>query len=541
MSIAEQLEQMWVSCETIPAEHRLDQPIEQREYLINGELRNWSGPMQTVLSPIYLRAGSEVQPATIGRYPLLSREEALEAVQAAVRAYGQGQGYWPTLPVGERIKYVEEFARRMKERRTEVVRLLMWEIGKSYPDSAKEFDRTVEYIRDTIDALKELDRTSSRFTVAQGIIGQIRRAPLGVVLCMGPYNYPLNETFTTMIPALIMGNTVVFKPPKIGVLLHQPLLELFRDCFPPGVVNTVYGEGQVIIGPLLSSGLVDVLAFIGSCRVADLLKKQHPQPHRLRSVLGMDAKNAAIVLPSADLDLAVEECLLGSLSFNGQRCTAIKMIWVHRLIADDFISRFGAQLDKWKFGLPWNEGVRLTPLPEANKPQKMAELVADALQDGATLCNRDGGATSNSYYHPAVIYPVSPATRLYREEQFGPVVPVQNFLEIDEPIRYVVDSSYGQQVSLFGSDVDMLAELIDPLVNQVCRVNINSQCQRGPDIFPFTGRKDSAEGTLSVSDALRVFSIRTLVAAKDHELNKRLITDIVRTRQSNFLSTDFIL
>jgi glyceraldehyde-3-phosphate dehydrogenase (NADP+) len=131
--------------------------------------------------------------------------------------------------------------------------------------------------------------------------------------------------------------------------------------------------------------------------------------------------------------------------------------------------------------------------------------------------------------------------RLYVEEQFGPVVPIATFKDIEEPMNYVIDSNYGQQVSLFGSDAAVIADLVDPLVNQVCRVNINSQCQRGPDTFPFTGRKDSAENTLSVSDALKVFTIRTLVAAKETDLNKQLIKSIVTDRSSRFLSTDFIL
>jgi glyceraldehyde-3-phosphate dehydrogenase (NADP+) len=121
------------------------------------------------------------------------------------------------------------------------------------------------------------------------------------------------------------------------------------------------------------------------------------------------------------------------------------------------------------------------------------------------------------------------------------VIPVIPFSDVETPIRYIVSSDYGQQVSLFGRDADLLARLIDPLVNQVCRVNINSQCQRGPDIFPFTGRKDSAVGTLSVADALRSFSIRTLVAAKELEVNRQIIDRIVRERKSAFLSTDFIL
>lgn len=131
--------------------------------------------------------------------------------------------------------------------------------------------------------------------------------------------------------------------------------------------------------------------------------------------------------------------------------------------------------------------------------------------------------------------------RIYHEEQFGPVVPIVTFSNINEPINYMVQSNYGQQVSVFGSNSVEIAKLIDPLANQVCRVNINSQCQRGPDVYPFNGRKDSAEGTLSVNDALRVFSIRTLVAAKNSDLNKHIVSEILEQRMSNFLNTDFIL
>ncbi|MCM2317033.1 MAG: NADP-dependent glyceraldehyde-3-phosphate dehydrogenase, partial [Thermoanaerobaculia bacterium] len=443
--------------------------------------------------------------------------------------------------VEERIHHVERCTARMQERRDEVVKRLMWEIGKSLPDSEKEFDRTIVYIRDTVDALKDLDRASSRLVIEEGVVGQIRRAPLGVVLCMGPFNYPLNETFTTLIPALIMGNTIIFKPPKLGVLLHAPLLEAFRDSFPKGVVNTVYGDGPTVITPLMKSGKIDVLAFIGSSRVGDILKSQHPKPHRLRCVLGLEAKNAAIILPDADLDHAVKECTLGALSYNGQRCTAIKMILVHESIAGAFLERFCASVDALRDGMPWDAGVQITPLPEQDKTSWMRELVDDAVAKGAKVVNGRGCETEATWMHPAVVYPVGPEARLYREEQFGPAVPVAPFRDVDDAMRYVADSNYGQQVSIFGSDPEAIAALIDPLVNQVCRVNINSQCQRGPDTFPFTGRKDSAEGTLSVTDALRVFTIRSLVAAKLNDANRRIIRSILTERSSKFLSTDFIL
>ncbi|MEG2071057.1 MAG: aldehyde dehydrogenase family protein, partial [Bacteroidales bacterium] len=229
-------------------------------------------------------------------------------------------------------------------------------------------------------ALKNLDRDSSRFTISQGIIAQIRRAPFGVVLCMGPYNYPLNETFTTLIPALIMGNTVIFKPPKMGVLLHSPLLKAFQQAFPQGVVNTIFGKGEEVITPVMESGKVDVLAFIGSSKVADLLKKSHPRLHRLKCVLGLDAKNPAIILPDADLEATVKECLLGALSFNGQRCTAIKIIFVHRTIADIFAKRLAEEVEKLTLGMPWDHSVFITPLPEEGKPEYLQGLVQDALE-----------------------------------------------------------------------------------------------------------------------------------------------------------------
>ena len=493
------------------------------------------------MSPICEAIGDTVRQKLIGSYPLLTEEQAMEALDAACRAYDHGRGAWPTMSVEERIRHVEAFAYRMQEQREEVVKRLMWEIGKTLPDAEKEFDRTVDYIRATIDALKDLDRVSSCFVIEQGLIGQIRRAPLGVALCMGPFNYPLNETFTTLIPTLIMGNTVIFKPPKLGVLLHQPLLGAFRDSFPRGVINTVYGEGRKVAGPLMKSGRIDVLAFIGSSRAADILKQQHPKPHRLRCILGLEAKNAGIVLKDADIDNAVKECASGALSFNGQRCTALKMLFVHQEIIDAFIAKFCDAVGKLKGGMPWDAGVQITPLPEPDKTKYLTELIDDARAKGARVVNENGGAVKYTFMSPAVVYPVGPGMRLYSEEQFGPVVPIAAFRDIEEPMNYVTQSDYGQQVSLFGSNAELIADLIDPLVNQVCRVNINSQCQRGPDTFPFTGRKDSAEGTLSVSDALRVFTIRTLVAAKATDENRRIIKSIVTERRSRFLSTDFIL
>lgn len=538
--MSEQFADIFPSEESIPETVRLEKPIEQREYLINGELRIWKGDMNPVMSPIFIRKGANHEQKVLGSTPLLTSTEAMEALHAAVAAYDLGHGEWPLMTVTERIEHVERFLLKMREQRTIVVNLLMWEIGKSQKDSEKEFDRTCDYIVETINALKELDRNSAKFVQEQGIMGQVRRVPLGVALCMGPFNYPLNETFTTLFPALIMGNTVVFKPAKYGVLLIRPLLEAFRDSFPKGVINIIYGRGRETVGALMETGKIDVFAFIGTNKGANDLKKLHPKSHRLKAILGLDAKNPAIILPDADLNNAVSECLLGTLSFNGQRCTALKILFVHRSILDVFLKKLCDAIATLKPGMPWDKGVALTPVPEPGKTDYLASLVSDAVANGARVMNPGGGTVDRTFFYPAVLYPVNNKMKVYYEEQFGPVIPVVPFETDDEPVAYVLNSHFGQQLSLFGKDSKRIAHYIDAFANQVGRINLNTQCQRGPDSFPFNGRKDSAEGTLSISDALRVFSIRTLVAAKTTPENKQIVGNILRNRESAFLSTDYI-
>jgi glyceraldehyde-3-phosphate dehydrogenase (NADP+) len=318
-------------------------------------------------------------------------------------------------------------------------------------------------------------------------------------------------------------------------------MEAFQKHFPPGVVNILFGRGRVLATPIMESGKINVLALIGHSSSANALQESHPKKNRLRLVLGLEAKNPAIIMPDADLDLTIKECINGSLSFNGQRCTALKIIYVHEDIKESFISRFSQEVDKLKYGNPWDQNVNLTPLPEPNKPDYIKKLIIDAQSKGAKIMNNNGGISCENYVFPAVLYPVTKDMDVYKDEQFGPIVPIISFSDINKPLEDMAESNYGQQVSVFGKNTSTLGPLIDTLVNLVCRVNINSSCQRGPDIYPFTGRKDSAFSTLSVHDALRSFSIRTFVASKDNDVNNKIIKDLLGSNDSNFVSTDYIL
>jgi len=512
---------------TIPEEFKLDFPINCKSVLIDGELINWTSPLQKVISPIYTKdLSGNLNPTYLGTIPEVDSTLALKALSEAKQAYNFGKGAWPTLDLASRMACVSKFLIAFKAKKSELVKLLMWEIAKPKIEAEDEFNRTIDYIEDTLKFLENSKRKNKIITHIEGVFAQINRAPLGVVLCMGPYNYPLNEAFCLLIPALLMGNTCIYKPATHGVLCIAVLLKAFRNSFPKGVINIVFGRGQEVAAPLLKTGKIDVLALIGNSKAANALLGLHPKRNRLKLVMGLEAKNAAVVFADADIDLSVKECVLGSIAFNGQRCTALKLLFVHKSVVAAFNKKLVSQVEALTYGLPWEKGVRLTALPEPNKPKFIKALINDALSKGAKILNKKGGNNFQNFIFPAVLYPVKDNMRIFNEEQFGPIIPIVTFNKIDEVISAVENSNYGQQISLFSKNIESLKLYIDILGNQVSRVNINSKCQRGPDILPFVGRKDSAVSTLGVSDALKTFSIQTILACKEQNNNKDFIDKI---------------
>jgi len=407
----------------------------------------------------------------------------------------------------------------IRERRAEIVDVLMWEIAKTASDAAKEFDRTVEFAQQVIAAIRAGEYVSDagsaqEFADVGGVRATVRRGPVGVALFLAPYNYPLNELYAMCVPALLMGNCVVLKLPAIGALAHILTVDALLKHFPKGVINFVTGSGRATLPGIMGTGKVDALGFIGGSNGADALVKAHPHPHRLKVFSQLEGKNMGVVLADADLDATVRELVAGALSYNGQRCTAIKLVVAHASIFDALVDKLAVAVERLPRGLPW-DAVSITPLPEASKPAWLVELLEDALEKGATVRNPSGGARAGALFAPAVVAPVTPAMRLFHEEQFGPVVPVAAFDDLDEVVTAAKTSWSGQQVALFTRrDAAAAATLVDRLATIVGRANINTQCQRGPDVLPFSGRRSSAMGTMSVTDALRAFSVEVVVAGK---------------------------
>jgi glyceraldehyde-3-phosphate dehydrogenase (NADP+) len=233
---------------------------------------------------------------------------------------------------------------------------------------------------------------------------------------MGPYNYPLNETYATLIPALLMGNVVILKLPTVGGLVHILTIDAFRKALPSGTINFISGRGRTTMPPLMESGKIDSLAFIGSSTAADRLIKAHPYPHRLKIFLQLEGKNMGIYMrdlfekgssstnddynddssrEQQRMDRIMKETIAGTLSYNGQRCTALKLLFVPKEYSTQFATMLAEKVESMSVGLPWERTnsvySQITPLPYAGRVDYMKELIDDAVEKGARIVNKNGG------------------------------------------------------------------------------------------------------------------------------------------------------
>jgi glyceraldehyde-3-phosphate dehydrogenase (NADP+) len=490
----------------------------------------------------------------IGKMPQMTSQETLSVLQDAERAWNGGSGTWPQMSLKERLKAIENFLQDLEiNRREQMVQVLMWEIGKNRKDAESEFDRTIAFGRQVMDVVRGSTEFGGSWQQIGSTMAFVRRAAIGIVLCLGPMNYPLNETYATLIPALLMGNVVVMKIPTIGGLVHLLTMEAFQKALPPGAMNFVSGRGRETMPTLMGTGKIDALAFIGGSSAADDLIRQHPHPHRLKVFLQLEAKNMAIFLPdllksasAEEKSKALDQAVLGALSFNGQRCTALKIFFLPKGTGEDFSRQMAERIEGMKVGLPWEtvdvESAvysHITPLPNKSRIDLMQRLIKDAVAKGATIVNKKGGeiigGDESTLMVPAVLYPVTPEMDIYREEQFGPIVPIAEYDTLDTVLDYGQNGLYGQQVSIFVSEQETksAATLLDRFSTVFGKININSQCGRSPDTLPFSGRRSSAMGVMSVTDALREFSIPTVVSYTDSPVNTGILQEI--EAESTFL------
>jgi|AntRauTorckE5430_2_1112549.scaffolds.fasta_scaffold00963_4 glyceraldehyde-3-phosphate dehydrogenase (NADP+) len=493
----------------------------------------------------------------IGAMPQMTNDQSIQILSDAKQGWEKGNGEWTQMTLAQRITAIEDFISILKEKRDEIIKVLMWEIGKNFDDASSEFDRTVIFIQETIKTIQTIPDFHPNFKKVSSANVFIRRNAFGIVLALGPYNYPLNETYATIIPALLMGNVVILKIPQVGGLAHLLTFEAFSRALPKNTIHFISGSGRKTLPPLMESGDIDGLAFIGGKSAADTLIKQHPEPHRLKIFLQLEAKNMAVVMkdmmenqdgsyPTTNM---FDEIITGALSYNGQRCTALKIIFVPKGYGKFVAEELSTRVDGLYKGMPWEvhdekKYSQITPLPNEKRVEYMQELLNDAISKGAIIANKDGGKIVSEHEYakphdastlmiPGVLYNVTPDMKLFTQEQFGPLIPVVEYDTVDEVLSYGLNGIFGQQVAIFTNEASSeVVSIVDTLSAVLGKININSQCARSPDSVPFTARRSSGLGVMSIEDALKEFSIPTVVSFK-HE-GSRDVADKIQ-KESRFM------
>ncbi|GMH51616.1 hypothetical protein TrLO_g2527 [Triparma laevis f. longispina] len=446
----------------------------------------------------------------------MSESEVLERLDETVAAWDNGFGIWPQMTTSDRIAKIELVVEKLLEKRQVMIDVLMLEIGKNYVDAASEIDRTITFIRQSITLLKSSTPQKKTYGTT---ITYTSLLPIGIILSLGPSNYPLNETYAMILPALLTGNTVIMKIPAVGGLVHLLTIDIFNSILPKGTLSFISGGGRVTCPPIMLTGKIDGLAFIGSSKAADSLIKTHPEPHRLKVFSQLEAKNMGIFFADG-IEEGLNEAVKGSFSYNGQRCTALKILWVPRGGREVFERLFKEKVEGLKVGLPWdgmdvNEPSDITPLPPG-RVEYMKELIDDAQSKGANIYGGEiVGGSESRLMKPAVVFGVEEEMRLWEEEQFGPIAVVKYYEDLEEVLEYGKVGKYAQQVSIFTKEGKGVEELTDKFRNIFGKININVAAGRSPDELAFSGRRSSAMGTMSVRHALEAFTTETVLATKE--------------------------
>jgi len=447
-----------------------------------------------IISPVTLKA--------IGTVSALTEKELDEAFKAARTS----QKKWAKLTIDQRINILKVWMELIAKNKEHFAQLMMGEIAKNHNDAMSEVDRTVEYMEQTFLSAKELKPLKISPSVTKQ--GTFSRVAKGVGLAISPFNYPLNLAMAKIVPALVMGNTLVFKPATAGSLTGAFLGKLAIEAkMPAGIFNVVTGKGSEIGDLITHHPDIDFISFTGSVKVGHRILK-HASTKDV--VLELGGKDPAIIVDDHNLDFVVNEIVSGAFSYSGQRCTAIKRIITTNKIADKLVPLLKAAIENLTVGFP-DTNAKITPLIDLKSADYVQELIDEAVELGGTIIT--GNQREKNLLWPTLVDHVSLKAKLAWEEPFGPVLPIIRADKLADQIQIANDSNFGLQASVFSKDISLALEIADQL--EVGTVNINGKTQRGPDIFPFIGIKDSGFGVQGIGETLNsVTRIKGIVINK---------------------------
>ncbi|PNY20101.1 NADP-dependent glyceraldehyde-3-phosphate dehydrogenase [Streptococcus parauberis] len=454
----------------------------QYKNLVNGEWKLSENEIK-----IYAPATGE----ELGSVPAMSTEEVDFVYESAKNAFKE----WRALSYVERATILHKAADILVRDAEKIGSVLSKEVAKGHKAAVSEVIRTAEIINyaaeEGIRMEGEVLEGGSFEASSKKKIAIVRHEPVGLVLAISPFNYPVNLAGSKIAPALIAGNVVALKPPTQGSMSGLLLAEAFAEAgVPAGVFNTITGRGSVIGDYIVEHEAVNFINFTGSTPVGERIG----QLAGMRPImLELGGKDSAIVLEDADLEMAAKNIVAGAFGYSGQRCTAVKRVLVMDKVADQLIEHVHNLVKKLSVGMP-EENADITPLIDTKAADFVEGLINEASEKGAkaiTEIKREGNLIC-----PVIFDNVNTDMRLAWEEPFGPVLPFIRINSVEEAIEISNASEYGLQASVFTNNFPRAFAIGEKL--EVGTVHINNKTQRGTDNFPFLGAKKSGAGVQGV-------------------------------------------
>ena len=428
----------------------------------------------------------------IGRFPKSGPRDVARAVQSALKGFA----LWRKVPAPQRGDVMRRVGDLLVERKETIARAMTREMGKVLAETRGDVQEGI----DTAYYAAGEGRRLFGHTVPSELRDKwamSTRRPIGVAGVITPFNFPMAIPTWKIFPALLCGNAVVFKPandvPHTGTLLVEALLDA---GLPPEVIQLVHGRGSAVGNALLEDPRVPLLSFTGSTETGARLGEVCGRMHK-RLSLEMGGKNAMIVMPDADLDLALDGVLWGAFGTTGQRCTATSRLLLHRKIHDRFLRMLCDRVEQLRLGDGLEPRTEVGPMINEPALQTTMKYVEIATQDGASLevggRRAGGGRLAHGWFHrPTVFAGVKPGSRLEQEEVFGPVLAVTRIGSLDEAIRVNNDVKYGLSSSLYTRDVEAAFRAVADLDAGITYINaptIGAEAH-----LPFGGVKETGNG-----------------------------------------------